>query len=293
MKQLLILLGMGTACILGYMAEPSLRFNITGSHSKVTTPISASREAVTAAPIDPATLTADQLPPKVSLKSSIAYTDKSSGLTLSFASGSSVKLIRVEAGNAIIRPADTTLTLVVPIEKTDLMEQVADNPPSTPVVGAAETPSNTPGPAPIASSEPTPTPAPIPAPEPTVNPAPVPQPAPAMEPAPAPEATPNTDPAAEPPPNMVPTPTPGAPVDVVKTMQESIKSGQIKEFTFEQVLAWKDEGTDTVGGESFQIGSCAYKAETIFGVKTIQAKALIKNGKVQRWIGLKSGMDIK
>ena len=43
----------------------------------------------------------------------------------------------------------------------------------------------------------------------------------------------------------------------------------------------------------YQIGAVAYKAETIFGVKTIQAKALIKDGKVQRWIWPKSGMEIK
>jgi hypothetical protein len=48
-----------------------------------------------------------------------------------------------------------------------------------------------------------------------------------------------------------------------------------------------------VDGQPFQTGSVTYKAETIFGVKTIQAKALIKGGKVQRWIWPKSGMEIK
>ena len=41
------------------------------------------------------------------------------------------------------------------------------------------------------------------------------------------------------------------------------------------------------------MGTLTYKAETIFGVKTIQAKALITDGKVQRWIWPKSGMEIK
>ena len=327
MKQLMILLGMGAACILGYMAEPSLRYNLTGNHSKQTLPTASPTETVTQATIDPNTLSADQLPAKVSLKSSIAYTDKSSGLTLSFASGSSVKLVRVEGSNVIIRPAETTLTLVVPIEKTDLMDQLAANPPSTSNVKESSSPSNTPAlgdsagtaptpaptPAPITAPAPAPEPAPTPAPTTTEPaPAPVPDATPAWEP--APEPAPNTDPAADPAPNMEPAPSPGTPaptaepaptptpspapasgaaVDVVKAMQDSIKSGQIKEFTFEQVLAWKDEGTESVGGDTFQVGSCSYKAETIFGVKTIQAKAFVKNGKVQRWIGLKSGMDIK
>jgi hypothetical protein len=80
---------------------------------------------------------------------------------------------------------------------------------------------------------------------------------------------------------------------VVVIMQESIRDGQIKEFKFEQVLGWKAGEDETVDGEPFQTGLVSYKAETIFGVKTIQAKALIQNGKVARWIWPKSGMEIK
>ena len=76
-------------------------------------------------------------------------------------------------------------------------------------------------------------------------------------------------------------------------MQESIRDGQIKEFKFEQVLGWKAGEKETVDGQTFQTGLVSYKAETIFGVKTIQAKALIQNGKVLRWIWPKSGMEIK
>ena len=59
------------------------------------------------------------------------------------------------------------------------------------------------------------------------------------------------------------------------------------------MLAWKPEANETVDGVVYQTGSAAYKAETIFGVKTIQAKALIRGGKVVRWIWPKSGMEIK
>lgn len=76
-------------------------------------------------------------------------------------------------------------------------------------------------------------------------------------------------------------------------MQESIRGGQIKEFRFDQVLGWKAGADETVDGEVFQTGTVSYKAETIFGVKTIQAKALIRDGKVQRWIWPKSGMEIR
>lgn len=87
---------------------------------------------------------------------------------------------------------------------------------------------------------------------------------------------------------------PDGPVDVVAVMQDSIKGGAIKEFTFDQVLDWQpSEAPETVDGESYRTGIASYKAETVFGVKTIQAKALIKGGKVVRWLWPKSGMEIK
>ena len=76
-------------------------------------------------------------------------------------------------------------------------------------------------------------------------------------------------------------------------MQESVRAGQIKEFNFDQVTTWKAEADEIVDGETYQTGLASYKAETIFGVKIIQAKALIKGTKIQRWIWPKSGMEIK
>ena len=35
------------------------------------------------------------------------------------------------------------------------------------------------------------------------------------------------------------------------------------------------------------------RAQTIFGEKTVQAKALIKEGKVVKWIYAKTGMEIR
>ena len=77
-------------------------------------------------------------------------------------------------------------------------------------------------------------------------------------------------------------------------MKASIQAGEIKEFSFDQVLEWQPgEGTETIDGQGYQTGLASYKAETVFGVKTIQAKALIQGGKVVRWLWPKSGMEIK
>ena len=67
----------------------------------------------------------------------------------------------------------------------------------------------------------------------------------------------------------------------------------MKEFKLEQVEAWKAGEEEDFGGEDFQTGLAAYKAETIFGVKTVQAKALIKGGKVTKWVYAKTGMEIR
>lgn len=88
------------------------------------------------------------------------------------------------------------------------------------------------------------------------------------------------------------TPTPSA--DPVMVMKASIASGQISKFTAAQVLEWK-AGTapETIDGETYQIGNLTYQAETPFGTKNLPAKALIKDGKVVRWISPKSGMQIE
>lgn len=93
-----------------------------------------------------------------------------------------------------------------------------------------------------------------------------------------------------------PAPAPAASLDaeaIVKLMQESIKAGSISEFTFDQVLGWKAGEDEERDGVTYQTGLVAYKAETIFGVKNIQAQALIEGGKIVRWIWPKSGMEIK
>ncbi|QJE94229.1 hypothetical protein [Luteolibacter luteus] len=150
-------------------------------------------------------------------------------------------------------------------------------------------------------------PKPEPVPEPVVKndtepaPAPTPDPAPEPTPEPAPAIADNGGEKMDETPKPEPTPIPeAAPTgavlgeeEIVKAMQESIKAAEVKEFTFDQVLAWKAGEEEEVDGVKYQIGNAAYKAETIFGVKTIQAKALIKDGKVTKWIWPNSGMEIK
>lgn len=99
-------------------------------------------------------------------------------------------------------------------------------------------------------------------------------------------------PAPEPEPKSAPEPAPT--VDIVSTMQTSIREGEIREFTLDQVLDWQaSPEPETIDGQTYLTGIASYKAETVFGVKTIQAKALIQDGIVVRWLWPKSGMEIK
>jgi hypothetical protein len=82
--------------------------------------------------------------------------------------------------------------------------------------------------------------------------------------------------------------------DVVAVMKASIASRQISKFTASQVLDWQaGTSTETFDGVAYQIGNVTYQAETPFGTKNLPAKALIKDGKVVRWISPKSGMQIE
>lgn len=306
MKLFLIFLGLAAAGLLGYKLEPTLRYKVTGIVATKPT-VAAARPLEPAAPtLDPATLTADQLPAKVTLKADVQVTDTTSEVTLMIPAGNRVKLNRIDGTNAVVSPGTGSYSGIIAIAKTDLMEQLAAAPPTAPP--APLTPDAAPAPATPAPAEPTAAPemaaAPEPAPAATPAPAPattvlVPEPAavpaPVTQPAvPAPMAESAPAPAAEPAPvAATPAAAAGDPNAVVKIMQESVQARQINEFAFNQVLGWKAEADETVNGEVFQAGSLTYKAETIFGVKTIQAKALIKDGKVQRWIWPKSGLEIK
>lgn len=145
---------------------------------------------------------------------------------------------------------------------------------------------------------------PIPVVTPNPGPAPTPGPAPMIPVAkvdPTPAPTPNPTPVVEP---IIPAPTPTPDVapagggkltdeQIIELMKKSIAGGAVKEFTSDQVKGWKVNGDETIDGTEYQTGLAAYEAETIFGVRPVQAKALIKDGKIERWVYAKSGMEIQ
>jgi hypothetical protein len=284
MKRLTVILVIFTVGFMGYKAEPSMRYALTGLSPKApqskpgTSPAPQAAAPAVAAPapaqvtpppvIDPTQLTSAQLPQQVTLKVATEVAD-ASGLKLKVDAGSRLKLVRIEGDQVVVSPGTSPFEGRVSISGTDLMEQLAANPPVQATGGAATEPS-----APSAQ------PAALPSGD-TAAPAvpAVPTPAPPAE-APQPVATPAV-------------PAAGNTTDAVEVMKEHIRSGGIKEFTAEQVQGWKAEADEVIDGSTYQTGMVRYNADTIFGTKTIEAKAIIQNGKVVRWIWPKSGLEIK
>ncbi len=180
--------------MLGYLTEPTLRSQVIGSSPKPSTAEIHSAPETSSLTADAtgvylASLTPEQLPKKVTLKEETRFSDESSGLTITVAAGSLAKLIRLDGTNVSVRPGDTAYTIIVPVFKTDLVEQLVANPPPPPAAPKTDDAfASEPAPAP------TPEPTPAPAPEPTPAPAPEPTPAPASEPTPKPAGAPADSP---------------------------------------------------------------------------------------------------
>lgn len=274
MKFVSATIGIAAAGVAGYLLEPTLRPAIIPMKPKPAVvvdeepPITA--EFVESLPAWVSGLMPEQLPARVTLKREVAITVPDFPEPISLPAGARVTPIRVEGSLLVVSPFAGPLEGAIPITVTDLMAQLGPTPPPVPVA---------------------PTPAPPPpkiAAEPEVPEPPVPAEMPPAEP----EEKPAPEVAAAPTPEAVST-GPLAPRQIVELMQSAIKADALTEFTFDQVLTWEPGEDESRDGESFQTGNVVYKAETIFGVKNIQAQALIKDGKIVRWVWPKSGMEIK
>ncbi|MFC7335908.1 hypothetical protein ACFQY0_01860 [Haloferula chungangensis] len=268
-------IGIIIAGVLGYLLEPSVRPALLPTPKKVvekadgsSTPVeieSPAKPAAPAAPIAPAppawvaTLTPEQLPEAVKLKSEASLPIAGASAPMLVPAGVQVKPVRVE-GNELVINFGGTAEGKVAVMSTDLVQVLGNKPPEAPTA-------------------------------PPVAAAPAAPEAPAMA-DPATPAEPATPEAAAPAAPAV-ADKQLSPEEIVAVMQASVKAGEIKEFAFDQVLGWKADEDKESGGETYQTGLASYKAETIFGVKNIQAQALIKGGKVEKWIWPKSGMEIK
>ena len=95
-------------------------------------------------------------------------------------------------------------------------------------------------------------------------------------------------------PELVPDPAPVEPEvetgvklgekEFIDALKASVKARDVNEFDFDQVLSWKRAGEEELDGGTYEVGMVTYKADTIFDEQQLEAKALIKDGKVVKWL---------
>jgi hypothetical protein len=250
------------AAAIGYFTEPYLR-------PLLTPPKPAETASVPAPAIEPPPAPApDPARQTVTLTEAVTHTDSATGVAVNLKPGSIAMLVRRDGDRVTIRPPNTQYLIEVPVSQTSLAPAQSAEPVETPPATAGESeppPAQPPAPAAVVETPPEP-------------------------PAPAVVET------ASPPPPQAEVRTPAAPATAqspVAIMQQSVKSGEIHEFDHSQVTDWQSAADETVDGTVYQTGMLSYKAETIFGIKTIQAKAYIKDGRVARWVWPKSGLEIR
>ena len=95
-----------------------------------------------------------------------------------------------------------------------------------------------------------------------------------------------------------PEPEPAAPTSlsneqIIAAMKESLESEKITEVDASTVTNWEASEEETIEGEVFQIGVATYKENTILGPKSLRAKALFKEGKLQKWVHANTGLEIR
>ncbi|RYD38017.1 MAG: hypothetical protein EOP85_17210, partial [Verrucomicrobiaceae bacterium] len=147
--------GTAAAGVLGYFMEPGLRLQLTGnapssvemaSNGKVVMQVDETTN------VDLESLTPEQLPQRITINTEAKVADAASGINMTIQAGAKVKLVRVEAGNAVISPGEGPFLGKIPVVETDLLQQLAANPPVTapPTAAVEPAPAAEPTPPPVA-----------------------------------------------------------------------------------------------------------------------------------------------
>lgn len=257
---------------LGYIVEPMF---ISGVKNKPATQAAANAdEEDPAGPKDPkptpeepdttptievdlSKITQDDFPDKVELKESYTVSDAESGTTVTLKAGSMVKPIRLQGSYLVIQPSLIPIQSAIHVDKTNFKELA--------VPKMLERIKN-----PVVAQNPDP-----------VDPAPK-----------------DPDPVApgDPDPSPDPTPTPAAKLGeaaIVALLKEDVAAGKVTEFKADQVTAWQAGNDMEFDGENYQTGRVTFKAETILGVQEHEAIALIKDGKVHKWMWAKTKLEMR
>lgn len=97
----------------------------------------------------------------------------------------------------------------------------------------------------------------------------------------------------------IPTPTPKPKPTLVKLSDTEIKQlmqngyKSVSVFSGSDLTAAEIGSVETIGEIEYQTGILKFKRDTLLGVRELSAKALILNGKLEKWVWTKSGQTIR
>ena len=286
---LLVFLGFSLA---GYLFYPS----VSGVHAAPgsTSGTLPNRAATSGAEL--ADIPAADFPDKVTLKIAVVVYSKDRQTSFELPAGQMVTPVRIEQGMLVVQPGTSPLEGEVAVTATDFLEKVAAKRAATPALAT-----------PVGEAAAVVDPAPVV--DPVVEAAPAVEPVAAepvaVEPAVVEPAV--VEPAVVEPAVVEPAVVESAVVEpaasgagvgvdatvLVALMKASVAAGAVTEFKAADVSSWEATAEEVIDGQTYQTGLAVYETNGPFGVSTVRAKALIQGGKVIRWIGAKSGLELK
>lgn len=217
-------------------------------------------------------LAPENFPPIVTISESMELADRTGGLSKIALKGTELKPTRVVGRELTLLEQSTGLSGKIDMAKTDFGVRVVTHVENRLAGITTPTPPNT-----VADNSGG-----------ASNQSPVeeaqPEPEPEPEPAPEPEPEPEPEPVAE---------VTLSPEEIVTAMKASVDAGDVSTFAADDVQEYKAGEPAHHDGVDYQTGTATYKKKTILGVKSITAVALIKGGKVDRWVSARTGMKIK
>lgn len=80
---------------------------------------------------------------------------------------------------------------------------------------------------------------------------------------------------------------------MVEAMKRSVRAGKVTEIKEEGLKEWTKGEDEEIDGTRYQVGIVQYEAETIFGSKKQEVKALFSQGVLVKWIWSGTGMQVQ
>lgn len=80
--------------------------------------------------------------------------------------------------------------------------------------------------------------------------------------------------------------------DLLAVVKGSVKNKDISEFTSEAVTEWTIGENETIFEKEYQVGLVTFQKKTFLGDQPVSAKALVRNGKLEKWVYVETGVEI-